>query len=189
MLKSLYPSTNRGLATSGASMYRLIFPKSNAVALKRIAVRPTAFSAPSAFQALQPVMPSLLGGLALGVLATSKLVVSGRVLGISGTVKGLIWGDQSPWRWLFLSGLLAGGFTLSAITPAAFEAFPAIMEPSRILGAGLMVGAGTALGNGCTSGHGKSESPAFDFTKSRINPFPSSPLLLLLFFLRFLNVT
>lgn len=156
MLKPLYPSTHRGLVTPGTSTYKLISHKSNGRAARRLAVCPAAFSAPYAVQALQPVMPSLLGGLALGVLATCKLVVSGRVLGISGTVKGLIWGDQSPWRWLFLAGLLAGGFTLSAITPAAFETFPAVIEPTRILAAGLMVGAGTALGNGCTSGHGKS---------------------------------
>jgi hypothetical protein len=106
-------------------------------------------------QLLTPVLPSLLSGLAMGVLATGRLAVSGRILGISGAVKGLVWGDQSPWRWLFLSGLLSGGGALLTLTPSAFEVMPHTIEPARILLAGLFVGIGTCLGNGCTSGHGE----------------------------------
>lgn len=109
----------------------------------------------ASMELLTPVLPSLLGGLAMGVLATGRLVVSGRVLGISGAVKGLVWGDQSPWRWLFLSGLLSGGVALLPLAPAAFEVMPHTIEPARVLLAGLLVGIGTSLGNGCTSGHGE----------------------------------
>ena len=131
-------------------------PLQRAARRPRCAPTTTAALAPAAAAAaLMPYLPSLLGGLSLGVLAVGKLLVSGRILGISGAVKGVVLGDTAPWRYLFLAGLLAGGVALTALYPAAFEAFPAAISLQRYVASGLLVGVGTSLGNGCTSGHGE----------------------------------
>lgn len=95
-----------------------------------------------------------LGGLTLGLLSYAKFSITGRILGISGAVRGLVCGSQEAWRVAFVAGLLAGGFALQGLLPSAFEAFPAGYTLSRALLAGLLVGLGTARGSGCTSGHG-----------------------------------
>ena len=100
----------------------------------------------------QPVH-ALTGGAILGVATVGKLLLSGRVLGISGSFKGtLTEGDLSPWRFAFLGGLIASGMLDAAWDPAQVsEPLPGM---ARIITAGLLVGAGTGMGNGCTSGHG-----------------------------------
>ena len=100
----------------------------------------------------QPVH-ALTGGAILGVATVGKLLLSGRVLGISGSFKGtLTEGDLSPWRFAFLGGLVASGMLDAAWDPAQVaEPLPGM---ARIITAGLLVGAGTGMGNGCTSGHG-----------------------------------
>ena len=53
---------------------------------------------------------ALIGGSILGVATVSKLLLTGRVLGISGTIKGAVLdGDAQPWRFAFVSGLIAAG--------------------------------------------------------------------------------
>lgn len=100
---------------------------------------------------------SLAGGLLLGVAAALLILLSGRVLGITGIVEGLLpprRGDAG-WRLAFLLGLFAA--------PAVFNllASPGLVAPPRIEAgtgtlvlAGLLVGVGTGYGSGCTSGHG-----------------------------------
>ncbi|KAG2496995.1 hypothetical protein HYH03_005000 [Edaphochlamys debaryana] len=95
-----------------------------------------------------------LGGLLLGLAAAGKLLTTGRILGISGAVKGLVTGDTAGWRFAFLAGLGLGGVLLTGLLPSAFEAIPASFPMWRATLAGLLVGLGAALGNGCTSGHG-----------------------------------
>ncbi|PSC71021.1 dynein intermediate chain axonemal isoform B [Micractinium conductrix] len=107
-------------------------------------------AAPWAFTLVE----SGLGGLTLGLMSYAKLSITGRVLGISGAVKGLVCGSQEAWRVAFVAGLLAGGAVLRSLLPTAFEAFPAEYTLWRALLAGLLVGLGTARGSGCTSGHG-----------------------------------
>lgn len=97
---------------------------------------------------------SLLGGLTLGVLASSKFAITGRILGISGIVRGLVKGNGQVWRVAFVAGLISGGFALQFILPSAFEVLPAVYTYQRAIAAGLLVGVGTAMGSGCTSGHG-----------------------------------
>lgn len=89
-----------------------------------------------------------------GVLSMGKLLISGRVLGISGTVKGCFAGKFEHWRKLFIAGLVSAGLIATQILPSAFDTLPASYSLARAIVAGLMVGAGSALGNGCTSGHG-----------------------------------
>ncbi|KAI8476831.1 MAG: hypothetical protein J3K34DRAFT_399589 [Monoraphidium minutum] len=97
---------------------------------------------------------ALTGGAVLGVSAVTKYVVTGRILGISGTLKGWLSGDWKSWRTAFTAGLLGGAFIAGSITPAAFDVLPASFTVARAALGGLLVGLGAAMGNGCTSGHG-----------------------------------
>jgi uncharacterized membrane protein YfcA len=100
-------------------------------------------------------IPSLIGGVLIGLSAALLLLFNGRVAGISGIFGGLLIrraGDVA-WRASFVAGLLAGGFLMTLIMPSAFPSAPLRSAPVIAL-AGLLVGFGTRLGNGCTSGHG-----------------------------------
>ena len=98
---------------------------------------------------------SLVGGILIGFAALGLMFFNGRIAGISGIVSGAMLPREGgrPWRWLFLAGLLAGGFATSRFLPGAFES---TIERSvgALVFAGLLVGVGTKLGSGCTSGHG-----------------------------------
>jgi len=100
-------------------------------------------------------IPSLLGGMMLGVAAALYVVLHGRILGISGIVSGLIHpkvGDIT-WRLVLVLGLLSAPFLAALI----FDIRPIIQIDTEWLGiitAGLLVGFGVQYGSGCTSGHG-----------------------------------
>lgn len=100
---------------------------------------------------------SLAGGLVLGLAAAVFILFSGRILGISGIVGGLLSpraGDVG-WRIAFLLGMLAAPVTFSWIAPAGLVPAPRIEAGyGAVVAAGLLVGFGTRLGSGCTSGHG-----------------------------------
>lgn len=100
---------------------------------------------------------SLAGGLLLGVAASIFILLSGRVLGISGIVGGLLAprkGDAA-WRIAFALGMLAAPATYVWLAPAGALAAPRIDAGyGAVVVAGLLVGFGTRLGSGCTSGHG-----------------------------------
>lgn len=96
---------------------------------------------------------ALVGGGILGVATVGKLLLTGRILGISGALKGVVEnGDLSPWRLSFLGGLVAAGVVDGIWDPNQI-AEPGVSLAKTVL-AGLLVGAGSAMGNGCTSGHG-----------------------------------
>ncbi|GAB4819197.1 hypothetical protein N2152v2_006243 [Parachlorella kessleri] len=78
----------------------------------------------------------------------------GRLLGISGIVRGLVNGSAQAWRVAFVAGIVAGGFALQLLLPSAFETLPAAYTIQRAVLAGLLVGIGAAMGSGYTSGHG-----------------------------------
>jgi len=100
-------------------------------------------------------IPSLLGGVLIGLAAAMLLVGSGRIAGISGIFGGVLLPapGEARWRSFFLAGLLLGGFALRAFHPGAFPSEASGSVPVVAL-AGLLVGFGTSLGSGCTSGHG-----------------------------------
>ena len=100
-------------------------------------------------------LPSLLGGILIGLSATATLALLGRVAGISGIVGGLLAGERSEfgWRAAFVVGLLAGGLLAASLHPAAF-AMTLDRSTPALAAAGLLVGFGSRLGSGCTSGHG-----------------------------------
>ena len=93
-------------------------------------------------------LESGLGGLTLGVLSFAKLSITGRILGISGAVRGLVQGSGEAWRVAFLLGMLAGGAVLTQAMPAAFEVLPTAYSLPRAALAGLLVGWGTSRGRG-----------------------------------------
>jgi len=100
-------------------------------------------------------LPSLLGGVLIGLSATATLALLGRVAGISGIVGGLLSGERSElaWRASFVTGLLAGGLLAASFHPASF-AMTLDRTTTALAIAGLLVGFGSRLGSGCTSGHG-----------------------------------
>ena len=96
---------------------------------------------------------ALVGGGILGVATVGKLLLTGRILGISGALKGAVEnGDLSPWRLSFLGGLIAAG-VLDGVWDPNQIAEPGVSLANTVI-AGLLVGAGSGMGNGCTSGHG-----------------------------------
>jgi len=96
----------------------------------------------------------LLGGLLIGTGGAVLLLGTGRIMGASGLIGGLVDGtgsDRGP-TLAFLTGLIGapalfslGGWAVN--TQATSQLWLLIL-------AGLCVGIGTRFANGCTSGHG-----------------------------------
>ncbi|MBU3607174.1 YeeE/YedE family protein [Polynucleobacter nymphae] len=100
-------------------------------------------------------IPSLLGGMILGLAAALYVFLHGRILGISGIVAGLLHPKmtESAWRLSLVLGLISAPF-LAALF---FGMIPIVEIDSSWLAiviAGLLVGFGAQYGSGCTSGHG-----------------------------------
>lgn len=98
---------------------------------------------------------AVIGGVLLGTAAVMRMWLSGRILGVSGQAGGLVRGKaQEAHRWLFVSGLVAGGLGLgyAKVYPPAFGEIHTALWRSLV--GGVAVGLGAGLGNGCTSGHG-----------------------------------
>jgi uncharacterized protein len=100
-------------------------------------------------------IPSLLGGMLIGLASIIVLMAFGKVAGISGIAGGLLSPNipDRRFRVTFLAGLVFGGLVLQFVDPTGFHS-TFTPSTSRALVAGLVVGVGTQLGNGCTSGHG-----------------------------------
>ena len=99
-------------------------------------------------------IPSLLGGLLIGLSAAVVFVFFGRILGISGIVTRTLNFDfgSGLWRPFFLIGLVVSPVVLSMIAPSPHGFEPMGLIPMMI--GGFLVGYGTRVGSGCTSGHG-----------------------------------
>lgn len=100
---------------------------------------------------------SLAGGVLLGLAASLFVLLSGRILGISGIVGGLFQSKAGDvfWRLSFLAGLFAAPWVWRCFVPINFLSAPRIDASWPVLViAGLLVGLGTRYGAGCTSGHG-----------------------------------
>ncbi len=98
----------------------------------------------------------LVGGLMIGAAASFYLLGSGRVMGASGIIGGLV--DGSGWstwaeRASFVAGLALVPMLLRPVynVPVVTNITPNLVA---VVIAGLLVGVGTRLANGCTSGHG-----------------------------------
>ncbi len=98
-------------------------------------------------------LPSLIGGLLLGLASVLLLLVNGRILGVSGIIGRLLGGSEIAPNIVFVAGLLVGPL----IYAAAYARLPEVTIVASmplILLSGLLVGVGTRMGSGCTSGHG-----------------------------------
>lgn len=100
-------------------------------------------------------VPSLLGGMILGLAAALYVLLHGRILGISGIVSGLLHPKQGDvvWRLSLVLGLISAPIWAAML----FEVRPIVemdVDWYAILIAGLLVGFGAQYGSGCTSGHG-----------------------------------
>ena len=106
---------------------------------------------------MQSFVNAAVGGVLIGIAATLLLLLNGRLAGLSGILKGVIFPAAQKgellWRLLFLFGLISGAaiiFLLNGNQPVPRPNFP----PLLLVAAGLLVGFGTSMGSGCTSGHG-----------------------------------
>ena len=100
---------------------------------------------------------SLMGGILLGIAAGALFLNSGRILGITGILEGLLTpkSDDSSWRLVFLLGMFASPLAAKFLLPAELLHAPRIdANWAMVIAAGLLVGIGTRWGAGCTSGHG-----------------------------------
>lgn len=98
---------------------------------------------------------SLIGGCLIGIAVTMMLLFNGRVTGISGIIASSLAKPTNDglWRWMFIGGLIVGGFLIQTIRPDFFTNLSS-RSSVAVLIAGLLVGYGTVMGSGCTSGHG-----------------------------------
>jgi len=98
----------------------------------------------------------LIGGLIIGLAGAVYLLGSGRVMGASGILGGLVDGSaKSDWRQRLLFVVAVAIAPMIAI--ALTKADPSTNITSNVwvvIAAGLLVGIGTRIANGCTSGHG-----------------------------------
>lgn len=96
----------------------------------------------------------LLGGLMIGCAGAVLLLGTGRIMGASGIVGGLIdgTGRDRGTTLAFLVGLIG---TPALISVAGWQVDTrATSNAALLIAGGLAVGLGTRFANGCTSGHG-----------------------------------
>lgn len=97
----------------------------------------------------------LVGGMLIGTGGAAYLLGSGRIMGASGIIGGLVDGTgraTAVERLVFLAGVFLAPMLLVALFSEAETHLTT--NPAVLIAAGLLVGVGTRLANGCTSGHG-----------------------------------
>ena len=100
---------------------------------------------------------ALIGCVLLGAASALLFLNSGRILGITGVLEGLISPNPSDtsWRLRFMLGLLLAPPVAKLFFSPEWLSLPKIEASfTMVIVAGLLVGVGTRLGTGCTSGHG-----------------------------------
>ena len=100
-------------------------------------------------------IPSLIGGMILGVAAALYMLLHGRILGISGIVSGLLNPQKGDvdWRVSVVLGMMSAPI-LAAVILDMHTIQVIDSDWFSIMVAGLLVGFGAQYGSGCTSGHG-----------------------------------
>lgn len=101
-------------------------------------------------------IPSLIGGVLIGLGTGLILLLNGKIAGISGIVGRILrpTPGETLWRMWFVGGLIAGGALTFSIYPPSANLDFSHTNVLWMVVAGLLVGFGTRLGGGCTSGHG-----------------------------------
>lgn len=101
-------------------------------------------------------LQSLGGGVLIGLAAVLLMAMTGRTLGATGILTGLVWpASLSDWLWraALLLGMISGPVAYLFITGR----LPAVQVPvstAMLVVGGVVVGIGVIFGSGCTSGHG-----------------------------------
>ena len=99
-------------------------------------------------------IPSLIGGLLIGIAVIIFFVSNGRLAGVSGIVNNALTKTHDRTiNCLFLLGLILGPIIYMFFYQITLIFDMTSSMPIIIFG-GLMVGFGTKIGCGCTSGHG-----------------------------------
>ena len=98
-------------------------------------------------------LPSLAGGMLIGLSASMLLLLNGRIAGISGIVGRLAQGSQIGTNAVFVAGLIFGPIVFGLMAGHPPASTITASWPLLII-AGLLVGFGSRMGSGCTSGHG-----------------------------------
>jgi uncharacterized protein len=98
-------------------------------------------------------LPSLAGGMLIGLSASMLLLSNGRIAGISGIVGRLAQGSQVDTNAVFVAGLILGPILYGLMAGHAPASTITASWPLLVI-AGLLVGFGSRMGSGCTSGHG-----------------------------------
>jgi uncharacterized membrane protein YedE/YeeE len=106
-------------------------------------------------QFIESNLIELIGGTFMGLAAGGMLFSSGRILGVSGILGGILKKPKTieSWRLFFLLGLIIGG----VICNIYYKPLNTNLDPIStlyIIVGGFLVGFGTSLGSGCTTGHG-----------------------------------
>lgn len=95
----------------------------------------------------------LAGGLLIGLTTAVYLLLTGKVVGISGILAQALFSKDRFLPFLFIIGLILGGSVYGVLIQPSVP-FPEVRSPLLLIISGLLVGYGTRLGSGCTSGHG-----------------------------------
>lgn len=101
------------------------------------------------------ILMATLGGTMIGIAALLLMALQGRIMGVSGILRGLLPAAEPDYQWRlgFIAGLICAPLGYLLITRES-PAVEVATNPLLLIVAGLLVGAGTVIGNGCTSGHG-----------------------------------
>jgi len=97
-------------------------------------------------------IPSLIGGLIIGLSSCILLLGIGARAGISGIVSSMF-GSSREWRPYFMIGMIVTGGLIAFVFPQNFANTLNVPWWLLALG-GFAMGFGTRTGSGCTSGHG-----------------------------------
>jgi hypothetical protein len=101
---------------------------------------------------------SISGGLLIGLSAILAYTLFGKITGISGISFQAIskikqFSITDKWPWVFLTGLVLGGFLTHQLLHIPTPELPSSPLWLVII-SGSLVGIGSQIGSGCTSGHG-----------------------------------
>ncbi|MCF3934519.1 YeeE/YedE family protein [Acuticoccus sp. M5D2P5] len=99
---------------------------------------------------------SLAGGAMIGLSAVLFMAFHGRILGVTGIVRGAIIPAGFA-DWSIRVAILLGMVTGPLVYLALFRDWPVVEIPvtrTMVIVGGLLVGLGVGFGGGCTSGHG-----------------------------------
>ena len=99
-------------------------------------------------------IPSLFGGMFIGLAALILMLRLNRIMGVSGILSSFFaFNEGKTWAFFFLIGVVIGPFAFLSITNTNIQIVP-VSDGIVLYLAAFLIGVGTSIGSGCTSGHG-----------------------------------